>query len=113
MIQDKRMNATPSRSPKSPTKVTKWRKWRRPDFFHFERHPEARSLPDLADPLAVARDVADRTVVAVLGLLDRGAVGGREDVLALDDGPAHLASLSILYSFIVVPPLPETSRPRS
>ena len=53
----------------------------------------ARPLQDLPDLLAVAKDVADRAVGAVLGLANRLAVGIGEDVLLLDDVPAGLRQL--------------------
>src|SRR5206468_10629036 len=58
------------------------------------RVPNAvRALEDLPDPFAVAQHVAGWAIGAVGRLLHRPIVGGREDVLLLDDDSARLGEL--------------------
>lgn len=56
-------------------------------------YARALSLVDLPHRLAVAEDVANRTVVAFLRLLDRLAVGRCKDVFFLKDDAARLRQL--------------------
>ena len=51
------------------------------------------ALKDLADAFAVAGDVTDGAVVAILRLPHRGAITVGEDVLALEYGAAPLGKL--------------------
>lgn len=56
-------------------------------------HTPPKRLTDPPDGLAVLEHVANRTIVAVLGVLHRLPVGIREDVLLLDHVAVRLRQL--------------------
>ena len=66
------------------------------------------SLEDLADLLTIMQHVANRTVVAVLRLLDRMPVGGSQDVLLLDHRAAEFGEL--VHSVQLHSTLPHSER---